>query len=177
MSMENLSEAQIYVGTYAKYNDGSLFGKWLELSDYADKEEFQKACKELHSDEIDPEFMFQDWECIPDCLICESWLSDNFFTLRGVIEKLTDTEQEAFMVWCNDGSHDLNSEDCSDLIESFRGDYVGEYDKEEDFAYQLVDECYDLPDFALSYFDYAKFARDLFIGDYWYSDGFVFSSV
>lgn len=26
--MENISEARIYVGTYTKYNDGSIFGKW-----------------------------------------------------------------------------------------------------------------------------------------------------
>ena len=47
----DLSESKIYVGTYAKYNDGSIFGKWLTLSDYADKEEFYEACKELHKDE------------------------------------------------------------------------------------------------------------------------------
>jgi antirestriction protein len=54
---------------------------------------------------------------------------------------------------------------------------MGEYDSEEDFASQLVDECYSLPEFAISYFDYEKFARDLFIGDYWFSDGFVFNRV
>lgn len=40
MEAVTLSEAQIYVGTYAKYNNGSIFGKWLDLSDYSDKNEF-----------------------------------------------------------------------------------------------------------------------------------------
>lgn len=31
----------------------------------------------------------------------------------------------------------------------------------EDVAYEIVEDCYDLPDFALQYFDYAAFARDL----------------
>ena len=57
--MENISEARIYVGTYAKYNDGSIEGKWLDLSDYSDKEEFYEACRELHKDEEDPESEYQ----------------------------------------------------------------------------------------------------------------------
>ena len=48
MEATTLSEASVYVGTYGKYNNGSLFGAWLDLSDYADKEEFYEACRELH---------------------------------------------------------------------------------------------------------------------------------
>ena len=173
--MENLNEACIYVGTYRKYNNGSLFGKWFNLSDYENSEEFLKACKELHKDDDNPEFMFQDWENIPDCLICESWLSNNFFTFRVALQELSQPEQEAFMVWIDNGSYDLDKDDCQDLLDSFRDDYYGEYDSEEDFAYELVEECYTLPEFAKTYFDYEKFANDLFIGDYWYDSGFVFS--
>ena len=82
METATLSEARVYVGTYGKYNNGSLFGAWLDLSDYADKEEFYEACRELHKDEEDAEFMFQDYENIPENLISESWISENFFTLR-----------------------------------------------------------------------------------------------
>ena len=38
----------------------------------------------------------------------------------------------------------------------------------------IIEECYELPDFAKTYFDYEKFARDLFMCDYWFDDGFVF---
>ena len=72
MKTTALSEASVYVGTYGKYNNGSLFGAWLDLSDYADKEEFYEACRELHKDEEDAEFMFQDYENIPENLISES---------------------------------------------------------------------------------------------------------
>lgn len=34
----------------------------------------------------------------------------------------------------------------------------------EDYAADLVEECYDLPEFAIRYFDYAAFARDLVLG-------------
>lgn len=48
---------KIYVGTYSKYNNGSIDGKWITISDYNTYEEFVDACRELHSDESDPEFM------------------------------------------------------------------------------------------------------------------------
>ena len=155
MEATTLSEARVYVGTYAKYNNGSLFGAWLDLSDYSDKEEFYEACRELHKDEEDAEYMFQDWENIPGELIGESWISENFFSLRDAVE-------------------DLSEEDADDLVRDFQDEYQGEYDDEEDFAYQIIEECYDLPDFAKTYFDYEKFARDLFMCDYWFDDGFVF---
>lgn len=172
--MENLSEARIYVGTYAKYNEGSIFGKWLDLSDYSDSEEFYDACRELHNDEEDPELMFQDWEYIPSALIGESQLANNIFEIIEAVSNLNETQQEAFGVWLNYTNHDIASEDIDDLISSFEEDYQGEYKDEEDFAYDIVEQCYDLPEFAKTYFDYEKFARDLFIGDYYYEDGYVF---
>ena len=79
-----------------------------------------------------------------------------------------------FFVWCNYKSHDLGEEDADDLVRDFRDEYLGQYDDEEDFAYEIIEECYDLPEFAKTYFDYEKFARDLFMCDYWFDDGFVF---
>ena len=155
MEAKVLSEAKVYVGTYAKYNNGSLSGAWLDLSDYSDKEEFYEACRELHKDEEDAEYMFQDWENVPEGLIGESWISENFFSLRDAVE-------------------DLSEEDADDLVRDFRDEYRGQYDDEEDFAYEIIEECYDLPEFAKTYFDYEKFARDLFMCDYWFDDGFVF---
>ena len=113
MEAKVLSEAKVYVGTYGKYNIGSLSGAWLDLSDYSDKEEFYEACRELHKDEEDAEYMFQDWENVPEGLIDESWISENFFALRDAVEDLSDTEQEAFFVWCNYKSHDLGEEDAA----------------------------------------------------------------
>ena len=42
METMDLSEARIYVGTYAKYNEGSLRGKWIDLSDCYDQDEFME---------------------------------------------------------------------------------------------------------------------------------------
>ncbi|MDX3917018.1 MAG: antirestriction protein ArdA [Pseudosphingobacterium sp.] len=172
--MESLSEARIYVGTYAKYNNGSLFGEWLTLSDYSDSDEFMEACLELHSDEDDPELMFQDWENIPSGLITESSLSENIFEIIEALSNLDNGKLEAFEVWLNYTSHDMSKEDIDSLISSFEEDWQGQFNSEEDFAYYIIDEYYDLPEFAKTYFDYEKYARDLFIGDYWFEDGHVF---
>ena len=53
---------QVYASTYHKYNSGNLAGDWLDITDYTDHEEFLAACRALHKDEPDPEFMYQDME-------------------------------------------------------------------------------------------------------------------
>ncbi len=170
----DLSEARIYVGTYHKYNEGSLEGAWLELAGYSCVDEFWKACRELHRDESDPEFMFQDWEDIPDDMVSESWLSSNFFDIRDALKDLDGDEQEAFFIWCDDGSVNVSKKNAKKLVETFQDKYQGKYDDEVDYAYHVVKDCYDLPDFALAYFDYKSFARDIFIDRYRYVGGYVF---
>lgn len=170
----NFSEAAIYVGTYAKYNAGSLFGKWFNLSDFTDKDEFMEACKELHKDEEDPEFMFQDREYIPEELVSESWISEIFFELRDKVEEMDSTMQDAFSVWLDYESRDLSKVDADDLVKKFNDEYIGQYDEEEDYAREVIEQCYELSDFVLNYFDYAAYARDLFNGSYKFLDSFVF---
>ena len=52
---------KVYVGTYNKYNNGNIKGEWLDLSKFRDEEAFYAKCGEIHKDESDPEFMFQDY--------------------------------------------------------------------------------------------------------------------
>ncbi|MEZ7029437.1 antirestriction protein ArdA, partial [Klebsiella variicola] len=61
----SITTPAIYVGTYHQYNSGSIFGKWFDLTDFDDEDEFYDACRALHTAEDDPEFMFQDIEGIP----------------------------------------------------------------------------------------------------------------
>lgn len=116
--------------------------------------------------------MFQDWENIPDSLISESWVSEKLFDLMSRIEDINN--MEAFTTYVEWRGCDLDTEDIDDIISDFEDSFCGEYNSEEDCAYDLVEECYDLPDFAKTYFDYEKFARDLFISDNYYDNGFVF---
>lgn len=68
-------------------------------------------------------------------------------------------------------------------ISGFEDSYQGEMDTRE-FAEQLAEEeianySYNTEarDFISTYFDYEKYERDLFLGDYWESNGFIFRSI
>ena len=173
MGTKDLNEARIYVGTYAKYNNGSLQGEWVELSDFYDLDGFMERCAEIHEDEEEPEYMFQAWEEIPDGLIAESHLEETFFELRDELDRLNDTEKEAFWIWV-EGNNIQLTQDAYSLVKSFQSDYIGNYASKEDFAEELAKMENELSDFALSYFDFSKYADDLFDTDFWYKDGYVF---
>lgn len=162
-------EPSIYCGTYAKYNDGNLCGLWLDLSSFDDYDEFIIFCKALHADEDDPELMFQDYEGFPREWYSESGFDEETFNNIKEYSELCDKHSkeavDAFMGW-----------GCEEL-EHFDDCYVGEYKSEVDYAQELIDECYDLDRLMgnlACYFDYAAFARDLFMSDYYFDDGFVF---
>lgn len=90
--------ARVYVGTYGKYNAGSIAGKWVDLSDFKNYDQFVKACAEVHKDERDPEFMIQDYEGMPDGLACGEWISreefDDIRQAEAEEEKGGEGEQE-----------------------------------------------------------------------------------
>ena len=149
MEATDLNEARIYVGTYAKYNNGSLQGEWVELSDFYDLDGFMERCAEIHEDEEEPEYMFQAWEEIPDSLIDESHLEETFFELRNELDRLNNREKEAFWRWV-EGNNTQLTQDAYSLVKSFQSDYIGSYASREDFAEELVKMETDLSDFALS---------------------------
>lgn len=168
----------IYVGTYAKYNAGNLAGVWIDPTEYDCKQDFIDACKELHKDESDPELMFQDWEGEFFGLISESFIDEKFWELINAPELKDDESKYAFAEFVSYGFADLDS-NASDLLDDFSEKYIGQYDSKEDFAEEIASEQF-AEEFAKNerlawYFDFSKYARDLFIDDYVYSNGFVFA--
>ena len=156
----------IYVSTYAKCNSGNLFGEWVNLTQFSDIDEFYGYCKELHKDEDEPELMFQDYEGFPEGYVSESYLNPAIF---DVLEELNPSEYEDFCHFVSHFSSDST-------VEDFRDKFIGHYDNEEDFAYELMEQSTDkgVPDFYLQYFDYQAFARDLFLDGYAFISGVVY---
>ena len=126
-------ETKIYVGTYAKYNNGSIAGAWLTLSDYADKDEFLEACAKLHEDEDDPEFMFQDTDGEHFGMITESDIDDDLFEL---VHSLDEDEAEIYAAYRK--NFDGSWSDCQ-----YR--YSGSYESDEAFAEEMAEQCGDYP--------------------------------
>ena len=125
----------LYVGTYAKYNAGSIAGAWLDLSYYSDRDEFLTACAELHADESDPEIMFQDFEGFPRCWYCESSAPPD---LLWEWLELDEHERAAFAIFANNENSDVT-------IEQFRESYQGTADSEADFAERMAEDCGEIP--------------------------------
>lgn len=143
---------RIYVGTYHKYNSGSIAGAWLDLEDYSDREEFDAACRELHKDEADPELMFQDWEDIPEGMVSESHVSEDLWAWL----ELDEDDRELLHIY----REHVNQEGD---IEAARDAYNGKWDSEEDFAQDLYEDlgyCDDKNP-LLPYVDWERVARDL----------------
>ena len=151
----------LYCGTYGKYNSGNFNGMWVNVSTFGSYEYFIDFCKAIHADEEEPELMFQDGENIPDSLCGESMGEEEFTNLLKYCDLCDDYSVEAvddFLEW-------FRPEDLDNMQDA----YVGVYDSEEDFAREIVSDCYDIENMMgdlADYFDYEAFARDLFISDY-----------
>lgn len=153
----------LYCGTYGKYNSGNFSGMWLNVSTFDDYEEFVNFCLAIHADESDPELMYQDFENMPDSLYHESMGEKEFNQIEEYCELCDEYSVEAvddFLEW-----------DSTEDLDNMHDAYVGVYDSREDFAREIVSDCYDIENIMgnlACYFDYEAFARDLFMGDYYF---------
>ena len=92
-------EPALYVGTYAKYNNGDLSGMWISIARCYDYEEFMKVCyfkayAELDEDEQRAYEAFLDLRCESDLTVedfrenyCGEWNSEEEFA-ENLIEEL-----------------------------------------------------------------------------------------
>ena len=159
-----MTNVQIYVGTYEKYNNGSIYGAWLKFEDYSDYEDLKKAMRELHKDEDDPEFMIQDYECswiIKGLdLISESYISEDIFNIIDVIKNCTYEEEviEAYIYSIGNVSNDIQ-----DVLEKVNESYCGEFSSDQTFTQQLLEETGDLSSVLPSYIhiDWERTAYDI----------------
>ena len=161
----------LYCGTYGKYNSGKLCGMWVNVSTFDSYEDFKTFCKAIHADENDPELMYQDFENMSRSLYRESMGEEEFNEILKYCELCGDYWVSAV----DDFLEIFSPEDLDRMPDA----YAGVYDSEEDFAREMVNDCYDIEkmmgDLAY-YFDYEAYARDLFFIDYRFvSHGSVFA--
>lgn len=145
---------KVYMGTYAKYNNGNLHGAWLELADYADWDDFMSAANKLHSDEDDPELMAQDWEG-PDWAISEYGVAQEAWDYLS----LNDDEQAIVAHFAEDHGDYLGSALDRLKIGNFHI-YSGSL---EAYAYNYFADNYDLPHEVMQNLDLEGYARDLIL--------------
>lgn len=163
---------RIYVADLAAYNAGYLHGKWFDPADFDyDADELHSAVQEMLEDghrqyaaatlsEKHEEWAIHDYEEFDGVQISE-WQQFDFVC---ELAQALDDKGEAFGLFVSHFGLEI-----SDAVSAFDEAYIGDMSL-EDYAYNLVEECY-LPElsggskeFFESYFDYDKFARDLKLG-------------
>lgn len=159
--MDNRSiKPAVWIGSFGAYNEGRLIGRWYNLEDFgsaAELEDEAGAFMRRRAGELDPELNCFDTENVPgirgECSPAEAWNAVRLlFGLDG-------DERLAMVAWLDDGG----------AADDFAYAYLGTWTDEETFAREEIEAFGVFNNAApvlVQYFDYAAFARDLFIRDY-----------
>jgi antirestriction protein len=149
-------EPTLYVSTYQKYNNGSLKGIWLNLTDFSDATEFIQKCMEIHSDEKEPEFMFQDSDNLPESLYSESFSKDNIESIYKLIDFINyNSEAEAVLAYLEIIG------DLDEVLKNFDEAYQGSHRSNKEFSMDFFENIYDIPDGLFPYIDWEMVCNNL----------------
>lgn len=171
----NYKAIRVYVGTYSQYNEGNLYGEWIDLTDL-NRYEFYEMCKHYHGQEEDAEFMFQDTDIECEVLrnmVHESGIDANFWDLKEAVLELNDSEVEAFDAYVSAG-YDADIDAFADAFFC----YINEYNINEAFGEYYADmtgEISEIPKHLQYYFDYEAYGKDLLSDAFFEQDGYIFT--
>lgn len=150
-----MCEMKAYITNLGKYNEGCLVGKWIDFP--IDEDDFTS---ELESIGVKENTMYEEWFVTDyDCSLFDMY--DAF----GEYPNIDDINEVAEALENNESEFTALMEVCSyaDALKYLKSKNYTFYEGMtlEDVAYELVEECYELPEIAQRYFDYKAFARDL----------------
>jgi antirestriction protein len=158
--MTSTSTPRIYVASLADYNAGRLHGQWIDLDETTTADDIREAIAAMLSTSPEPiaeEWAIHDYDDMPNL---GEWpdLDTVAQVARGIAE-----HGDAYRAWSAYDPQYHNDPD------QFEDEYQGEYDTEEDFAEETVSEMYTEEELGPlgAYIDYEKYARDLFVGDFY----------
>ncbi|MBQ3161837.1 MAG: antirestriction protein ArdA [Oscillospiraceae bacterium] len=146
---------KVFITNLGKYNEGELIGEWVSLP--VDESELEEVLERIGINEQYEEYFITDFETEIDGLNVDEY--SNIEELNELAEQLENLDE-----------YDL--EKVGAIIEAYGADLqeaIEDIDNYtyyngktlEEVAYEIVEECYELPEIAQRYFDYEAFARDL----------------
>lgn len=170
-----MSEARIYVASLSDYNAGRLIGAWIDADQDADDIQTEVSAMLATSKEpIAEEWAIHDYEGFEGINLSE-W--ESFETVSELAEAIEEHGQ-AFGAFY--GYQD-QADTVDECVTAFQDAYRGEWDSEAAYAEDYADNCIEIPEHIVPYFDYEAYARDLFCGDYYSVDSpggvYVFGSL
>lgn len=158
----------IYLTNLKKYNEGILYGKWLDLP--ADEDDLQEELDEVLGD--DEEYFIADWEAPKGFDIGEY---SNLYSLNEEAEEYEDIlrdkfggNEEAFELVLSEYDNDISRYEKADVY-FFNGDM-------SDVAREYISTypTQDIPEIFLDYFDYEAYGEYLeSSGNFVVGDDFV----
>ena len=156
-----LTSPKIYVACLASYNNGILHGQWIEADQ--DAEAIMNEIQDMLGQS--PVCDAEEW-AIHDYEGFEGIRLSEYESIEEVarLAELVGEHGEAFAAYAGYVGSDYAT------AEGFREAYMGKWDSEEEYARHIAEETLDIPERLEFYMDYEKYARDLFINDYYSVD-------
>ena len=152
----------LFVNTWGNYNEnGADGGQWITLP--MDPDELQEVLENIAAamGDNDPEWAIHDYEWVSEIELGDVHEMDSITEWNERCQEAYDLEE-----W--------EAEEIAAAMEAFGYTFPEALERQqrgsftlyagmdlEEVAEELINECYDLPEFALRYFDYEAFARDL----------------
>ena len=152
----------LFVNTWGNYNEnGADGGQWITLP--MEEEELQEVLEHIAAamGDHDPEWAIHDYEWESDVELGDVNEMDSITEWNARCQEACDLEE-----W--------ESQEIAAAMEAYGYTFPEALERQqrgsftlyagmdlEEVAEELINECYDLPEFALRYFDYEAFARDL----------------
>ena len=152
----------LFVNTWGNYNEnGADGGQWITLP--MEEEELQEVLEHIAAamGDNDPEWAIHDYEWESDVELGDVHEMDSISEWNARCQEACDLEE-----W--------ESQEIAAAMEAYGYTFPEALERQqrgsftlyagmdlEEVAEELINECYDLPEFALRYFDYEAFARDL----------------
>ena len=152
----------LFVNTWGNYNEnGADGGQWITLP--MEEEELQEVLENIAAamGDKDPEWAIHDYEWESDVELGDVNEMDSITEWNARCQEACDLEE-----W--------ESQEIAAAMEAYGYTFPEALERQqrgsftlyagmdlEEVAEELINECYDLPEFALRYFDYEAFARDL----------------
>ena len=152
----------LFVNTWGNYNEnGADGGQWITLP--MEEEELQEVLENIAAamGDQDPEWAIHDYEWESDIELGDVHEMDSITEWNDRCQEACDLEE-----W--------ETQEIAAAMEAYGYTFPEALERQqrgsftlyagmdlEEVAEELINECYDLPEFALRYFDYEAFARDL----------------
>lgn len=141
-SMSSDNTPKVYIADLAAYNEGSLVGEWLDLSEFGSGEEVMGKISELlkqwseEAGEEREEYSVHDMENFPKQMYSEGMGESSFQKVIDYWEAINGTDYPMEVV------EDYASETGKDIVEAaseIKDNHYGTFSSLKDFAYEWVD--------------------------------------